>query len=99
MSTRSIRVAALYLLVGVALGMAKGIRRQFTLAPVHAHVNLLGWVSPVNVGATVVFPSVVVLVANVWRALQPAAGAAAAAEGAAVGGARARAAAANVAAR
>jgi hypothetical protein len=38
-----IKLAVLYLAVGVALGMAMGMRQDFTLRPVHAHVNLLGW--------------------------------------------------------
>jgi cbb3-type cytochrome oxidase subunit 1 len=43
MSARLIRIAALYLAVGVTMGIAMGIAHQFTLAPVHAHINLLGW--------------------------------------------------------
>jgi hypothetical protein len=35
--------AVLYGLVGMTLGMAMGASENFTLAPVHAHVNLLGW--------------------------------------------------------
>ncbi|WBS02213.1 hypothetical protein OU994_28855 [Pseudoduganella sp. SL102] len=38
-----IKLAVLYLLIGVALGIAMGASRDFTLRPVHAHVNLLGW--------------------------------------------------------
>jgi cbb3-type cytochrome oxidase subunit 1 len=43
MSARLIRIAAVYLAVGVTLGIVMGITHQFSLAPVHAHVNLLGW--------------------------------------------------------
>jgi cbb3-type cytochrome oxidase subunit 1 len=43
MSARLIRIAALYLAVGVTMGIGMGIAHQFTLAPVHAHINLLGW--------------------------------------------------------
>lgn len=32
-------------LTGMGLGVAMGISHDFTLAPVHAHLNLLGWVS------------------------------------------------------
>lgn len=39
-------VAGLAGLAGMALGMSMGIRHDFTLAPVHAHLNLLGWVTP-----------------------------------------------------
>ncbi len=45
MSARLIRIAALYLVIGVAMGIAMGIKQNFTLAPVHAHINLLGWAS------------------------------------------------------
>ena len=45
MSARLIRIAAVYLAVGVTMGIVMGITHQFTLAPVHAHINLLGWAS------------------------------------------------------
>ncbi len=45
MSARLIRIAALYLVIGVTMGIVMGITQQFSLAPVHAHVNLLGWAS------------------------------------------------------
>ena len=38
-----VRIAALYLVVGIAMGIAMGATQTFTLRPVHAHVNLLGW--------------------------------------------------------
>jgi hypothetical protein len=38
-------VAGLSALVGMAAGMVMGILQDFTLAPAHAHLNLLGWVS------------------------------------------------------
>jgi ABC-type lipoprotein release transport system permease subunit len=34
---------ALWLLVGIVLGMYMGGSQDFTLAPVHAHINLLGF--------------------------------------------------------
>lgn len=34
---------ALWLLVGISLGMWMGAHQDFTLAPVHAHINLLGF--------------------------------------------------------
>ena len=43
MSIRLIRLAALYLVIGVTMGIVMGTMHQFTLAPVHAHVNLLGF--------------------------------------------------------
>ncbi|TFW18130.1 cytochrome-c oxidase [Duganella callida] len=39
------RIASLYLLLGVGMGMVMAASENFALRPVHAHVNLLGWVS------------------------------------------------------
>lgn len=36
-------IGSLYLLVGIFLGMYMGGKQDFTLAPVHAHINLLGF--------------------------------------------------------
>jgi hypothetical protein len=38
-------LATLCLIVGVAMGIWMGIVHDFSLAPVHAHLNLLGWTS------------------------------------------------------
>ncbi|MDP3854554.1 hypothetical protein [Phenylobacterium sp.] len=38
-------VAALCGLAGMVFGAVMGITEDFTLAPSHAHLNLLGWVS------------------------------------------------------
>ena len=38
-------LAAIMLTAGVTLGVVMGIRHDFSLAPVHAHVNLVGWTS------------------------------------------------------
>lgn len=40
---RMIKMAALYLLAGLILGLAMGISGDFSLASVHSHVLLLGW--------------------------------------------------------
>lgn len=40
---RWLRLAVVYLLVGVVLGIVMGATHDFTLRPVHAHLNLLGW--------------------------------------------------------
>lgn len=45
MANRFLKLAALYLVLGVTLGLAMGMSQKFTLAPVHAHLGLLGWVS------------------------------------------------------
>jgi hypothetical protein len=39
------RVAAVYFAVAVALGVAMGASGDHSLMDVHAHINLLGWVS------------------------------------------------------
>ena len=38
-------LAALMLTAGVGLGIWMGSREDFLLAPVHAHINLVGWAS------------------------------------------------------
>lgn len=38
-------LAALLLLSGVVLGIKMGAAEDFTLTPVHAHLNLAGWAS------------------------------------------------------
>lgn len=45
-------LAGLCLLVGVSLGIAMGIAHDFLYAPVHAHLNLVGWVSLALFGLT-----------------------------------------------
>ena len=42
---RLLQMAALYLIAGVLLGLGMGISENHLLAPVHAHLNLLGWAS------------------------------------------------------
>jgi cbb3-type cytochrome oxidase subunit 1 len=44
-STRFLRIAVVYFVVAIALGLYMGITESFTQVPVHAHLNLLGWVS------------------------------------------------------
>jgi hypothetical protein len=47
-NTRSatwLRIAVVYFVVGVTLGIVMGASGDHTLRPVHAHINLLGWVS------------------------------------------------------
>ena len=45
MGLRLLKIAVVYLVVGALLGLAMGIRENFALAPVHAHLLLLGWAS------------------------------------------------------
>ena len=47
---RWIKMAAVYLLVGVLLGIHMGKSHEFLLAPVHAHINLLGWATMALMG-------------------------------------------------
>ncbi|HUN47979.1 MAG TPA: hypothetical protein VMU85_15725 [Stellaceae bacterium] len=43
---RSFVVSGIVLgIIGMLLGIHMGIAQQFDLAPVHAHINLVGWVS------------------------------------------------------
>jgi len=39
------RFAVSFALIGLALGLYMGGSHDFTYAPVHAHINLVGWVS------------------------------------------------------
>lgn len=45
MAVRFLKIAAVYLCIGVILGLVMGIIHDFRLTSVHAHLNLLGWVS------------------------------------------------------
>ena len=45
MGLRFLRIAVIYLFVGALLGGFMGFSQRFTLAPVHAHLLLLGWAS------------------------------------------------------
>lgn len=45
MGNRFLRLAVLYALIGVTLGIVMAAKHDFTFMPVHAHLNLLGWVS------------------------------------------------------
>jgi heme/copper-type cytochrome/quinol oxidase subunit 1 len=38
-----VRISSLYLLVGLVLGLAMAIGKDFSLMSVHSHVLLLGW--------------------------------------------------------
>ncbi|MCY1396616.1 hypothetical protein D9M71_115950 [compost metagenome] len=53
------RLAAIYFALGVLLGVAMGASGDHSLFAVHAHVNLLGWVSMALFGLIgTVFPSI-----------------------------------------
>ena len=38
-------LASLCMVAGIIMGLVMGVRQDFTLAPVHGHLNLLGWAS------------------------------------------------------
>ena len=38
-------VAPIYVLIGMGFGIFMGASQDFTLAPAHAHLNLIGWVT------------------------------------------------------
>ena len=38
-----VKIAAIYMLIGLIVGMAMGISGDFSLSSVHAHISLLGW--------------------------------------------------------
>lgn len=40
-----IKIASVYFVLGISLGIYMGVNENFTLRPIHAHLNLLGWVS------------------------------------------------------
>jgi hypothetical protein len=40
-----LRLAGIYLQVGMSIGIGMGTAQSFALAAAHAHVNLLGWVT------------------------------------------------------
>ncbi len=45
MGLRFLKIAVVYLVIGALLGLGMGITQSFALAPVHAHLLLLGWAS------------------------------------------------------
>jgi cbb3-type cytochrome oxidase subunit 1 len=51
MSIRFFKVAAVYFVIAIILGIIMGITHNFSLTSVHAHLNLLGWVSMALFGA------------------------------------------------
>ena len=50
MAISFIKAAVLYFVVGVVFGIYIGTSKQFQFAPVHAHINLLGWASQAIMG-------------------------------------------------
>lgn len=50
MAHRLLKIATIYFIIAVSLGAFMGMTEDFSLAPVHAHLNLLGWVSLAVIG-------------------------------------------------
>jgi cbb3-type cytochrome oxidase subunit 1 len=45
MSTRFLRIAVVYFVVAIGVGLYMGVTGKLAQVPVHVHLNLLGWVS------------------------------------------------------
>lgn len=45
MGIKLIKIAVVYFLIGISLGLYMSAAHVFSLATVHVHINLLGWVS------------------------------------------------------
>ena len=50
LDSRMMRAGAVFLIVGMIWGIEMGIRQEFSLAPAHAHFNLVGGVLLLVVG-------------------------------------------------
>ena len=58
MGIRFLKITAVYLAIGVTMGLAMGITQKFALHAVHAHINLLGWATMALAGLIYVqFPA------------------------------------------
>lgn len=51
LSTAFFGAAVLYALAGMILGIVMGATQDFTMRPLHAHINLLGWAGLALMGA------------------------------------------------
>ncbi|MGG1659739.1 cytochrome-c oxidase [Brevibacillus sp. NRS-1366] len=50
MAARFLKIAAVYFVIAIILGIVMGITKAFAYASVHAHLNLAGWVSLAIIG-------------------------------------------------
>jgi cbb3-type cytochrome oxidase subunit 1 len=58
MGIKLIKISVVYFVIGVLLGMFMSMTHKFDFTAVHAHVNLLGWVSMAVAGLIyAVFPA------------------------------------------
>ena len=49
-SSLSFRLAVLFIIVGIAMGIGMAASQDHAIMPAHAHLNLLGWVSLFLIG-------------------------------------------------
>jgi len=52
LSMKFLLLASVFGLLGMTLGIVMGAQQNFKMAPVHAHLNLLGWVAFMLYGLT-----------------------------------------------
>lgn len=45
MAIKLIKISVVYFVIGVCLGMYMSMTESFDFTPVHAHINLLGWLT------------------------------------------------------
>ncbi|MEH7484346.1 cytochrome-c oxidase [Neobacillus drentensis] len=45
MAIRLIKISVVYFVIGVCMGMYMSMTENFDFTPVHAHINLLGWLT------------------------------------------------------
>ncbi|WP_144510210.1 cytochrome-c oxidase [Bacillus sp. FJAT-22090] len=58
MGVRFIKIAAIYFVIGVLLGLYMSMAHDYVLTGVHVHINLLGWASFALAGVVYhLFPS------------------------------------------
>ncbi len=43
MGIKLIKISVVYFMIGVCIGLYMSMVHDYTLAPVHVHINLLGW--------------------------------------------------------
>jgi hypothetical protein len=68
MGIRFLKIAVVYLVIGVSMGIVMGILRAFQYAPVHAHINLLGWATFALAGLVyVLFPKAAATRLATWH--------------------------------
>ncbi len=51
MGAKFFKIAVVYFVIAILIGLTMGIIQDFSLTPVHVHLNLLGWVSMAVFGA------------------------------------------------